>query len=181
MTDETSTLSRNYRQHKIEFSPADLKFHVTGPEFEKLKETCCIFPSFDEAKISIDKAADAKNFKFNATVIDEDGSQQTITGISRTTGSIVGATGRSVYPNLDWIATDLQRRTQIQEEMNQIDKKLHGLDVSIQRAYGRIDADEYPRKLDALTISLNEKLELAKTREASQTPIIEGDSEFQVA
>lgn len=78
MTDP-NPLSRNYRGHKIEFSPSDLKFHVTGPEFDIYKAEYCIFPSFDEARVKVDHEVEgaeklkAQNIKFKETVLDSNG------------------------------------------------------------------------------------------------------------
>jgi hypothetical protein len=172
MTDETNPLSRTYHNHKIEFHPSDLKFHVSGPEFEHFKESYCTFPSFDEARSQIDKLVDdaakfkAQNSKFEARVCDEHGNLTTITGINRSTGRIQGVDTRYIYPDVEWVVTDLRRYDVLWTELKQIENRISPLRINTGQTSSRIAADDYPRRLEALSKSLNEKLELAK----QQTP-----------
>lgn len=168
MSDKESTpLYREYRRHKIEFSLSDLKFHVTGPEFEKLKTEYCIFPSFDEARVRIDKEADdslrmkAKNLQFDETVLTENGDEATITKINRNDGNINGIEGHFIYPNIPWVAAALKRKIALRAELNEIESRISDLNISISRSYGRISADEYLKKVEYLLEAISKKREQA--------------------
>jgi hypothetical protein len=169
-TDNTITitnLTREYNNHTITLSPNDLKFHVSGPEFEKLKPEYCTFPSFEDARAKIDtdvQAAQrlaAKNIKFNSSLLSEEGEIILITGINRNTSMINNDLGRSLYPNVSWLQNDLLRKKEIKKELNQIEERISKFAISNQRGYGRMSADEYPLKLVKLQETINEQTERA--------------------
>ncbi len=143
-------LHREYRGHRIEFQPTSLKFFVTGPEFESFSLGARTFASFDESRARIDhevedaQALRAKKVKLNAEVYDESGELHSVTRINRTSGLIHDLSGRSCYPNVPWIGEALQRRRALRTELNALEDSLSEVSVSVQRAYGRISADEYP-------------------------------------
>jgi hypothetical protein len=167
MTIPVTILHRDYKAHKIEFSPTDLKFHVSGPEFDMYKAEYCTFASFDEARAKIDTETEAavrlkaKNLKFSETIVTEDGEVKTITGINRGTATISGIETRYVYPNVEWIIASVRRYRQLIKEQETIHETLRGLQIASSRGYGRIDASDYPEKLLSLSKMINEKRELA--------------------
>lgn len=176
MSDEpSSTLSRDYRGHKITFAPSDLKFHVTGPDFDMYKPEFCTFDSFDFARIRIDTEVEAaqrlkaKNLKFEETVVTEDGEVKVITGINRGTAVIKDIETRYVYPNVEWVVKATQRLKQLNKEKEALEESLRSLRIPSSRGYGRINASDYADKLLSLSTSINEKRELALTSAPADT------------
>lgn len=173
MSDETKApnapnpLARQYRGHEISVSLSDLKFHITGPEFDQYKAEFCTFNSFDEARAKIDTEVEgaqklrAQNLKFRETVLDKFGIAHLILSINRGTGKITGLDGDYVYPNVTWVAEDLKRAREIRLELNTIENRISPLKIQISRGYGRIDVGDYPERLESLSRTINEKLELA--------------------
>lgn len=164
---KTSNLvSRTYRGHTIEFHPPDLRFHVLGPEF---KSKSLSFPSFDEARAKVDIEVDstervrAKNIKFSETILTEDGERQEITAIDRRDAILKGVSGKYVYPNLDVVASVLARKSELQKELNKLNRFLETIHIATVRGYSRIDPEDYPKKIKALQTEINEKTELART------------------
>jgi hypothetical protein len=173
-TQSNNPLSRNYRNHKIDFNPDDLKFHVSGPEFEQYKEHYCTFPSYDEAKAKIDSEVSAtekitiQNIVFEEHIVDQKGQILTITRIDRRTGDIANIDTQYFFPNVPWLRTTIQRATELKKEFTELETQLSKYRIHKSRYHSRIDADDYPRRIKSLQDEITNKRELAEQNDPAK-------------
>lgn len=171
--------SRQFRGHTITLNPTSWTFTVTGPEFDddaKLGRTIT-FSSFSDAQTEISRRVSdteklqARGLKFEWPVLDQNGNLHTITRIDRRTGDIPNIDGRYIYPYVKWVEQALKRQRDLLTEAGDIRKSLTDLEISVRRSFGRIDAETYFRKVEALKREIAEKIaaaqELAKPKEVN--------------
>lgn len=174
---EITKFSRSFRNHTITFDATDMRFHVSGPEFEQYKEEYCRFDSFALAQEKITNEIEAnnrlraKNIKLQEVVYDQHGNLKTITAIHRGTGNIQGIEGRVIYPNVEWIGESLKSHARLRKALNEIDDQVEKFAITVQRGYGKLSAEDYPSKILQLQDHLKKGAEAArafKTEEAKK-------------
>jgi len=149
-------ITREFAGHTITLTE-DLRFEVTGPEFVSVRQPRDrVFDALTDAKANImerikesEKVAALKiNFRFD--LVDANGKTYEVTRINRTTGLLVESQSRELYPNTKWVRDMIARRRAARLELDEIDNKLRSLQISNQRGYGRITADELPSTIKVL-------------------------------
>lgn len=172
---ETALLIRTFRNHTITFDPHDMKFHVSGPEFEQYKDTYCTFSSFAEAQAKItaevseaEKLA-LQNIVFEQRVVDENGQIHTITRIDRRSGDVAGIDTRYLFPNVMWLRLSIQKANALKREYNALENTIFQYRISKSRYHARIDAEDYPRRIKSLADEITKKTELAQANDPANS------------
>lgn len=168
---ELNQLVRTYRNHTITFDPSDMRFHVSGPEFEQYKEIYCTFPSFEDTKTRIDIEVNAaekialQNLQFEHRVVDEHGKIITITRIDRRSGDVSGVDTKYLFPNIMWLRLAIEKATALKQEYNALEDSITQYRIAKSRSYNRIDAEEYSRRIKSLQDEITKKTELAQAND----------------
>lgn len=153
----------SYRNHEIKITP-DFTFQIDGPEITK-SQSQIYFPSATEAKLAIDKAillSEAeKTSNFKAWIRDSKGNQTQIFGIDRRSGKVKGVESGYIYPDVKWIAEALIEREKLASKLKELNSKLYPFQISTEITYGRIDAEDYSRKLLQLENAIKTRTEEA--------------------
>lgn len=178
----TINLAHPFNGHVITVDPRTWTFTASGPEFEGTASAYTMtFSSFEAAKAEINKRVDesarirAKNITLEARVLDERGERVTITRINRANGEVIGLSTRRFYPDVRWIFNALADLKRLRSEVVVIEKNLKDVQLDRSRTYGRIDAEDYGRKIDALQKEIEEKTAKANAM-AEPTPAPEVES-----
>lgn len=179
MSDNPNPNTKPYRNHEIHFEP-NWEFRVTGPEFDESKYAIR-FASYKAAREEIDKRVDdterlrARNIKLYVCVLNDHGDPLTITSINRVSGEIREATS-DIYPNVSWIAVALKRKSELTNELRDINSGIERTKINFKRSlFGRIEAERYAHHIDELKKEIDEKTTLANEMQKPQPTEGTGD------
>ncbi len=179
LSSSSSLPTKPYLGHEITLQP-NWTFSVIGPEFEETNKRYAIqFKSLEDARAEIDKRISdtqklrLKNIKLDLKLLSDRGEIVEVTKIDRREGNI--SAGSDLYPNVPWVSEALKRLNVLRNETNTIEDSLRKIKISHRRGYGRIDADDYPRKVEELI--LEAKTQTDKAREMQRLKIEEAQTQ----
>lgn len=148
MTIETvMPAERTFMGHTITLAQ-NWKFTVKGPEFDQARYEVA-FQSFEAAMEEIKKRVDttqkikAQNIHIDVQVVDAKGKVHKLDRINRNTGDLIGPDTRYVYPDHPWVIAQLQKKTQLEGQLREVNDQLEQVAISTHRSYGKIAAEEY--------------------------------------